>query len=151
MTTLAQMFPLLSRSQIQSVLLQCGGDITATVDQLLVGDLVDREMNMQDQATSYRTLCNLWVKGKCRGGRASACKERHFYTDDDSKISSQAGWGGEVRVSRFSSPYKARVVMERVEVVREQINLESGQEETVSEIQGRVFVDLTGSVGEDFA
>ena len=81
MTTLAQMFPLLSRSQIQSVLLQCGGDITATVDQLLVGDLVDRENNMQDQATSYRTLCNLWVKGKCRGGRASACKDRHFYTD----------------------------------------------------------------------
>ena len=41
--------------------------------------------------------------------------------------------------------------MERVEVVREPINLESGQEETVSEIQGRVFVDITGSVGEDFA
>ena len=112
---------------------------------------MDREINMQEQAISYRTLCNLWVKGKCRGGRASACKERHFYTDDDSKISSQAAWGGEVRVSKFSSPYKARVVMERVEVVREQINLESGQEETVSEIQERVFVDLTGTVGEDFA
>ena len=41
--------------------------------------------------------------------------------------------------------------MERVEVVREQINLESGQEETVSDIQERVFVDLTGSVGENFA
>ena len=119
MTTLAQMFPLLSRSQIQSVLLQCGGDITATVDQLLVRDLVDREINMQEQAISYRTLCNLWVKGKCRGGRASACKDRHFYADEDTKMSSQAGWGGEVRVSKFSSPYKARVVMERVEVVRE--------------------------------
>ena len=45
----------------------------------------------------------------------------------------------------------AGLVMERVEVVREQINLESGQEETVSEIQERVFVDLTGSVDEDVA
>ena len=52
--------------------------MTATVEQLLMRDLVDREVNMQDQATSYRTLCNLWVKGKCRGGRASACRDRHF-------------------------------------------------------------------------
>ena len=45
----------------------------------------------------------------------------------------------------------AGLVMERVEVVREQINLESGQEEIVTEIKERVFVDLTGGVGEDFA
>ena len=66
-------------------------------------------------------------------------------------MSSQPGWGGEVRVSKFSSPYKVRVFTERVEVVSEQINLESGEEETVSEIQERVFVDLTGNVEEDFA
>ena len=76
--------------------------MTATVEQLLMRDLVDREVNMQDQATSYRTLCNLWVKGKCRGGRASASMDKHLYTDQDNKMSSQAGGGGEVRV--LSSP-----------------------------------------------
>jgi len=124
--------------------------MTATVDQLLVRDLVNREMDVQDQSISYRPLCNLWVQGMCREGRASACSDRHFYTDEDTKMPSQAGGGAEVRVSKFTSPYKVRVVMERVEVVREQINLESGQEETVSEVQERVLVDLTGSVGEDF-
>ena len=153
MSSLAQMFPLLSSNEIQEVLNQNNENLLASVDQLLVRDLLDSEKDQQDMITNNRPLCKLWVSGECTGGRASACRDRHYLTDDDNRRQPASATGGQAgaQLTEFSSPYKARVVREKVKVFKEQFNLETGKEESVWETQEKEIIDLTGSVSEEMA
>jgi len=143
-SSLAEMFPLLTESTIRSGLLQCGGNLSSALDMLLTKDLVDREREelLDTTTTSQRPLCGLWLRGECKGGRAAACRARHFYLDSDSRGRSRARAG--TALQRFSSPYRARLVTEQVQVQREAVNLESGQSQRWLELQEREIVDLTG-------
>ena len=99
-------------------------------------------------------LCDLWVSGDCAGARAAACTARHFYLDSDSgdhqcrgktKFATDIASKKVKRVRRqFSSPYRARLVIEQISVEREEINIESGEKECWVEIKERELVDLTG-------
>ena len=148
-TTLGEMFPLLPGSVIETVLLHCDGQVSIAIDFLLLNDLLDTEMIQQE--STNRPLCTLWVTGRCSGARAAACHDRHFYNEEDSPAFVVEG-GSQNRQRQmkvFSSPYKARVVMEKVKVHKEEVNLDSGKEMKWLEVQERELIDLTGDVMED--
>eukprot|EP00092_Neocalanus_flemingeri_P041381 GFUD01045058.1.p1 GENE.GFUD01045058.1~~GFUD01045058.1.p1 ORF type:complete len:329 (+),score=117.27 GFUD01045058.1:32-988(+) len=150
--TLAEMFPLLQESVIQSALVQCNGQLAAALDLLLAKDLMDREVHHYGLYTRPRPICDLWVRGQCSGARAAACRDRHFYNDTDTDTRGAVSEEREVdrrSLNVFSSPYKARVIREQVKVLKEEVNLDSGKDEKWMEVEERELIDLTGDVIED--
>jgi len=150
--TLAEMFPLMTEAALQSALSQCGGHLSSALDLLLTKDLVDSERHQQSlYTTRFRPICDLWVRGECSGGRAAACRDRHFYNDLDAsrRTFTSSGKKEKRKMEGFSSPYRSRVVREKVEVVMEQVNVDSGNYEKWSEVQERELVDLTGNYEEE--
>jgi len=149
--TLAEMFPLMTEAALQRALSQCGGHLSSALDLLLTQDLVDSERHQQSlYTTRFRSICDLWVRGQCTGARAAACRDRHFYNDTDVSRRTCTGSGKkEKKLEGFSSPYRARVVREQVEVIKEQVNVDSGNYERWSEVQERELVDLTGNDAEE--
>jgi len=155
-SSLSAMFPLLTEAAVMSALCQCGGNLSPALDLLLTRDLMERERQEQVRINNQTTpLCDLWVSGDCAGARAAACTARHFYLDTDSgdgsrrknKSGPDSVAGKKVKRARrhFSSPYRATLVTEQVTVEREEINIESGEKESWTELQERELVDLTGS------
>merc|ERR1719153_1714407 len=148
------MFPLLTEAAVLSALCECGGNLSPALDLLLTRDLMEREKQDQVMINNQTTpLCDLWIRGDCTGARAAACTARHFYLDSDigdgcrgknSGPDSVARMKGKRKRRRFSSPYRARLVTEQVSVEREEINIESGMNESWIEVQERELVDLTG-------
>ena len=49
------------------------------------------------------------------------------------------------KLSRFSSPYKARLITEQIQLQREEVDLETGKKVTWYETKEQEYVDLTGS------
>jgi len=148
--TLVEMFPLLSETDIQSALAQCNGQMSSALDLLLARDFLDSEMHQQSLYSRSRPICDLWVGGQCSGARAAACRDRHFYNDTDSREGlAQGGKMVERQLKVFSSPYRAKVIMEQVQVHKEQVNLGTGKEENWTEVQERELIDLTGDVMEE--
>jgi len=144
-TSLSEMFPLLSETTIRSALYQCQGNPSTALDLLLTQDLVDRERHQQGTySEELLPICDLWIKGECSGARAAACRARHFYSDSDSRGRAKY-CSVSSKLSRFSSPYRARLVTEQVKVQREEVNLETGKKVTWHETKEQEFIDLTGS------
>ena len=113
---------------------------------------MDSERHQQSlYTTRFRPICDLWVRGRCGGARAAACRDRHFYNDTDASRRTFTGSGRKesTKLEGFSSPYREKVVREKVEVVKERVNLDSGNYEKWSEVQERDLVDLTGNSGEE--
>lgn len=154
-SSLSDMFPLLTEAAVLSALCECGGNLSPALDLLLTRDLMEREKQDQVMIHNQTTpLCDLWIRGDCTGARAAACTARHFYLDSDigdgcrgknSGPDSVARMKGKRKRRRFSSPYRARLVTEQVTVEREEIDIESGMKESWIEVQERELVDLTGS------
>merc|ERR1719450_1444802 len=144
------MFPLLSEATISSALNQCQGNLSTTLDMLLTQDRMDCEIHQQASYSEEQIpICNLWIRGECSGGRAAACRERHFYIDSDTRgrakyrpVSSQNNGS---KFSRFSSPYIARLITEQIQLQREEVDLETGKKVTWYETKEQEYVDLTGS------
>ena len=148
--TLVEMFPLLSETDILSALAQCNGQMSSALDLLLARDFLDSEMHHHSLYSGSRPICDLWVGGQCSGARAAACRDRHFYNDTDSREGlAQGGKMVERQLKVFSSPYRAKVIMEQVKVHKEQVNLGTGKEENWTEVQERELIDLTGDVMEE--
>lgn len=149
-TPLSRMFPLLSEATISSALNQCQGNLSTTLDMLLTQDRMDCEIHQQASYSEEQIpICNLWIRGECSGGRAAACRKRHFYIDSDTRgmakyrpVSSQNNGS---KLSRFSSPYKARLITEQIQLQREEVDLETGKKVTWYETKEQEYVDLTGS------